>query len=99
LLPLRWWFDLELLLEVVGFLAVAPGHLALTLGTLGRFLRGLLVLLRLAAVQLGLLTVAAGLFPQALAFHFAAGTPLARCHHGNDEEDGDYYDYGDDQSG
>jgi hypothetical protein len=88
---------LELLLEVVGFAAVALGDLTLALGSLGRFLRRLLVLLRLAGVNVGLVAVAAGLFAEPLAFQFALGPALARGHYGEDQQDCDNDDYGDDQ--
>jgi hypothetical protein len=91
--------DLELLLEVVGFTAVAIGDLALALSSLGRFLGGLLVLLRLAGVDLGLVAMATGLFAETLAFQFAFGPTLARGPQCEDQEDCDDYDYGDDQYG
>ena len=89
---------LELLLEVVGFLAVVLGHLALALGSLGGLLGLLLVLLRLAGVNVGYLAVAAGLFAEAFPFPFALGAALARGHCGEDEQNDDDNDYGDDQS-
>jgi hypothetical protein len=93
------WFDLELLLEVVGFLAVALGQLALALGPLCGLPRLFLALLRFAGVQIGLMAMPARLFAEAFTFHFALGTPPARCRHGNDQQNCDYDDYGDDQSG
>lgn len=90
---------LELLLEVVGLLAVAPGHLPLALSSLGGLLSLLLVLLRLAGVHVGYLAVAASLFAQAFPFPFALGMALARGHRSEDEQNDDDNDYGDDQSG
>jgi hypothetical protein len=90
---------LELLLEVVGFIAVVLGELALALGSLGRFPSRFLVILRLAGVYVGLGAVAAGLFAEALAFPFAPGAALAAGKHGENQQDGDNDDYGDDQSG
>jgi uncharacterized membrane protein YphA (DoxX/SURF4 family) len=91
--------DLELLLQVVGFAAVALGDLALALSPLGRFLGGLLVLLGLAGMHLSLVAMATGLFAEALAFQFAFGAPLACGPESEDQQDGDHYDYEDDQYG
>lgn len=88
---------LALLLEVVGFVAVALGQFPLALGTFGGLLGRLLVLLRFAGVQVGFLAMAPGLFAEALPFPFALGAALARGHRGENEQNDDN-DYGDDQS-
>jgi hypothetical protein len=93
------WCALELLLEVVGFAAVALGDLALALGPLGRLLGGLLVLLRLAGVHLGLVAMATGPFAEAPAFELAFGAAFACGPQSKDQQDCDDYDYGDDQYG
>jgi len=98
-LPKDLLSDLELLLQVVSFAAVALGGLALALSPLGRLLGGLLVLLGLAGVHLGLVAMATGLFAQALAFQFAFCAALACGPESKDQQDGDHYDYGDDQYG
>jgi phosphotransferase system glucose/maltose/N-acetylglucosamine-specific IIC component len=98
LLPL-FVVDLELLLQVVGFLVVALGDFALALGPLGGLLGGLFMLLRLTGVHVGLVAVATGLFAEALALQFALGAALARGPYCEYQQDGDDYDYGDDQCG
>jgi hypothetical protein len=91
--------DLELLLEVVGFLAVTLRKLTLSLGTLGRFLRGLLVVLRFTRVEVGFLAVAAGLFAEPFALQLTLRSPAARRDHGEDQQDYGNDDDGNDQSG
>jgi membrane-associated protein len=87
------------LLDIVGFVPVVLSQLALTLGSLGSLPRFLLVVLRFAGVDLGLVAVATRLFAESLALQFAAGLGPARCHHDEHQEDQGNDDYGDDQSG
>jgi len=87
------------LLEVVGFIAVVLGQLALALGPLGRFPSSLLVVLRLAGVHLGLVAMAAGLLAEALTLPLTLGAAFAARPHGENQQDDYDYDYGDDQCG